>query len=664
MKKEYEALFTPLRIGNVEIRNRFAMAPMAMGQLDDHWAYKQESIDHFTERARGGTGLIITGANFIENRIEKHRKASFPCPLEDPQSYMTQLKKMSDNIHAYNSKLFVQLTAGLGRSAIPAMILDNTFVAPSATTNRWDPSIQHRALTTEEIYELIKDFATYAMLAKMGGADGIEVHAVHEGYLLDNFTMEYFNQREDEFGGDLMGRLRFPLAILQAVKQACGKDFPVILRFSLKSFIRAERHGILPGESYPELGRDIEEGLQFAKILTEAGYDALNVDAGSYDAWYWAHPPFFQDRGLYLPFAEKVKKVVKVPVLTAGRMGYPQLAAEALQEGKCDMVVLGRPLLADPEFVNKMRQGNIQDIRPCLSCHDGCFNRAHSMRLMSCAVNPQCNREKEAAFCKAEHTKSCLVIGGGPAGMEAARILALRGHTVTLVEKEKQLGGMYRWASVPEFKDDGKLLISWYEHQMERLKVQVELNSDIQAQDPRIEAADVVICATGSHAFLPPIKGIEYGVTAVDVLKGAVTAKKEATIIGGGLVGCELAIWLSQHGKSVRIIEMADTLMSTGAPADMNKQMILELLEHHQVEIRLQTKLQEIREHEIVVETQGAIQELASDCTILALGYRSNRSLYDQILLKAKDIYNIGDSSHPKDIMEGIWDAYELCSHL
>lgn len=648
----------------MEIRNRFAMAPMAMGQLDDHWAYKQESIDHFTERARGGTGLIITGANFIENRIEKHRKASFPCPLEDPQSYMTQLKKMSDNIHAYNSKLFVQLTAGLGRSAIPAMILDNTFVAPSATTNRWDPSIQHRALTTEEIYELIKDFATCAMLAKMGGADGIEVHAVHEGYLLDNFTMEYFNQREDEFGGDLMGRLRFPLAILQAVKQACGKDFPVILRFSLKSFIRAERHGILPGESYPELGRDIEEGLQFAKILTEAGYDALNVDAGSYDAWYWAHPPFFQDRGLYLPFAEKVKKVVKVPVLTAGRMGYPQLAAEALQEGKCDMVVLGRPLLADPEFVNKMRQGNIQDIRPCLSCHDGCFNRAHSMRLMSCAVNPQCNREKEAAFCKAEHTKSCLVIGGGPAGMEAARVLALRGHTVTLVEKEKQLGGMYRWASVPEFKDDGKLLISWYEHQMERLKVQVELNSDVQAQDPRIEAADVVICATGSHAFLPPIKGIEFGVTAVDVLKGAVTAKKEATIIGGGLVGCELAIWLSQHGKSVRIIEMADTLMSTGAPADMNKQMILELLEHHQVEIRLQTKLQEIREHEIVVETQGAIQELASDCTILALGYRSNRSLYDQILLKAKDIYNIGDSSHPKDIMEGIWDAYELCSHL
>ena len=320
MKKEYEALFTPLRIGNVEIRNRFAMGPMAMGQLTEHWAYAQESIDYFKERAKGGTGLIITGANFIENRIEKHRKASFPCPLEDPGEYMTQLKKMSDGIHSYGSKLFVQLTAGLGRSAIPAMILDNTFVAPSETTNRWDPSIKHRALTTEEVYELIKDFATCAMLAKMGGADGIEVHAVHEGYLLDNFTMEMFNQRNDEFGKDMMGRLRFPLAILKAVKKACGEDFPVILRFSLKSFIRSERHGILPGEDYPEMGRDIKEGLQFAKILTEAGYDALNVDAGSYDAWYWAHPPFFHERGLYLPFAQKVKEVVDVPVLTAGRM--------------------------------------------------------------------------------------------------------------------------------------------------------------------------------------------------------------------------------------------------------------------------------------------------------------------------------------------------------
>ena len=664
MKKSTEALFTPLRIGKLEIRNRFAMAPMAMGQLSDHWAYTQASIDYFKERAKGGTGLIITGANFIENKIEKHRKASFPCPMEDPQEYMTQLKKMSDGIHSYGSKLFVQFTAGLGRSAIPAMILDNTFVAPSPTTNRWDPSIAHRALTTEEIYELIKDFATCAVLAKMGGADGIEVHAVHEGYLLDNFTMELFNQREDEFGKDMMGRLRFPLAILKAVKQACGEDFPVILRFSLKSFIRSERHGILPGEDYPEMGRDIEEGLKFAKILTEAGYDALNVDAGSYDAWYWAHPPFFHDRGLYMPFAKKVKEVVNVPVLMAGRMGYPDLDEEAIHTDTCDMVVLGRPLLADPDYVNKLRLGNVEDIRPCLSCHDGCFGRAHQLRLMSCAVNPQCNREREAAFAKAEEKKTALVIGGGPAGMEAARVLALRGHDVTLVEKENHLGGMYTWASVPTFKDDGKLLIKWYDTQLHKLGVHICLNDTITAQDERIANADVVICATGSNPFLPNITGLDKAYTAVDVLKGDKQIKDHAVIIGGGLVGCELAIWLAQQGKKTTIIEMADKLMSSGAPADMNVQMIMELLEHHHTDIHLNTALREVKDTSIVVTVNGEQQELDAPEVIVALGYRSEQTLYHEIITKAKDIYNIGDSSHPKDIMEGIWDAYELCSHL
>lgn len=664
MEESKKILFEPIHIGKVEIRNRFAMSPMAMGRLDDHWAYAQESIDYFGERAKGGTGLIITGANFVDNRIEKHRKATFPCPMEDPEAYMNSLKKMSDKIHSYDSKLFVQFTAGLGRSAIPAMVLDNTYVAPSETTNRWDPSIKHRALTTEEIYELIKDFATCAYLAKMGGADGIEVHAVHEGYLLDDFTIEYFNRREDEFGQDQMGRLRFPLAILKAVKQACGKDFPVILRFSLKSFIRAERHGILPGEDYPELGRDIEEGLAFAKIFEQAGYDALNVDAGSYDSWYWAHPPFFQERGLYLPFSKQVKQVVKIPVLAAGRMGYPDLAAKAVTDGKTDMIVLGRPLLADPDFPNKVRKGREEDIRPCLSCHDGCFARAHQLRLMSCAVNPQCNREREAAFTKAEESRNCLVIGAGPAGMEAARVLALRGHHVTIIEKENMTGGLYRYAVIPEFKDDGKLLLTWYEGQLNELGVDLRLGYEAREDDPLIKAADVVICATGTQPFIPPIPGTERCLTAVDVLKNRDLAQGGACIIGGGQVGCELAIWLGQHGISASIVEMADKLMSTGAPADMNVQMIEELLEHYQTQIHLSSRLLEVNENSIKVQCGEEIRTLDAPHVILALGYRSQRCLYDKIRCQAAEVYNLGDSKQPANIMEGIWDAYELCSHL
>lgn len=663
MKQEYKKLFTPMMINRCEIRNRFAMAPMATAHVDENWAYKDESVDYFVERAKGGTGLIITGANFVENKIEKHMLASFPCPTEHPKEWMEATRKMADGIHAYDSKLFVQLTAGLGRSAIPMLILDNTYVAPSETTNRWDPRITHRALTTAEIYELIKQFATSAKLAQMAGADGIEVHAVHEGYLMDNFTMEHFNQREDEFGGDLMGRLRFPIAILKAVKQACGESFPVILRFSLKSFIKEERHGILPGENFPELGRDIEEGLQFVKILEEAGYDGFNVDAGSYDSWYWAHPPFFFKPGLYMEFAKQVKEVIHVPVLMAGRMGYPALDAEAVNTDVCDMIVLGRPLLADADFCNKMRKGEEADIRPCLSCHDGCFARTSALRHQSCAVNPQCNREREAAFERAEQKRKALVIGGGPAGMESARVLSLRGHEVTLCEAENRLGGLYWYASVPEFKDDGKLLLKWYEHQMKVLQVNVLLAHEVTSEDPLLQEADIVINATGSTTFIPPIKGVEYCSTAVEVLGGKETSQ-HVTLIGGGLVGCEMAIWLSSHGHQVTIIEMADKLMASGEPAPMNTQMIKELLEHHQVDIHLSAPLQEVTSNSIIIKEQGKDVTLPVESVVLALGYRANNSLYHAIAPEVKEIYNVGDSKRPKDIMEGIWDAYNLCAHL
>ena len=665
MNSKYKNLFTPMSIGKLRLKNRFAMAPMAMAQIDEGFAYKDASVDYFVERAKGGTGLIITGANFADNTIEKHLNASFPCPTVNPKQYMQQLKKMSDRIHAYGSKLFVQLTAGLGRSAIPDIILDGTYIAPSETTNRWNPEIKHRALTTEEVYGLIKSFATSAVIAKMGGADGIEVHAVHEGYLMDCFTMEHFNHRDDEFGGDMMGRLRFPIAILKAVKQACGEDFPVILRFSLKSFIKEERRGILPGEEndYKELGRDIEEGLKFAKILTEAGYDGLNVDAGSYDAWYWAHPPFFFKKGLYLDFARQVKAVVDKPVLCAGRLGDPDLAAEAVNSGATDMVVLGRPLLADPDFVNKLRRDEEDDIRPCLSCHDGCMNRGHHMQLQSCAVNPACNREREAEIRKADKSKNCVVIGAGPTGLEAARVLALRGYKVEILEKSDKIGGLYHYAVVPDFKDEGKDLLTWYAHTLHKLGVAITFGYEVKADDGKIKDADIVICATGAKTFVPPVPGIDRSISAVDALGGAALGD-EAVIIGAGQVGCELSIWLSKQGIKTTLVDMMDKLMALNAPADMNKHMIEELLDYHGTKKLLGRTLKEIKPSSIIVEKDGETEEIPAKTVISALGFRADSTLYDALWERGIEVYNIGDSRVAKDIMTGIWDAYELCSNL
>lgn len=665
MKDKFLPLFQPIKIGNTQIKNRLVMAPMAMAQIDENFVYKQESIDYFAERARGGVGLIITGANFVDNNIEKHIQSSFPCPTVKPSSYMKSMKKMTDTVHAYGAKLFVQLTAGLGRSAIPQMIAENTFIAPSETTNRWDPSLKHRAMTTEEIYAIISQFAASAKIAQMAGADGIEVHAVHEGYLLDCFTMEYFNKRTDEFGGSIEGRLRFPIAILKAVKQACDEDFPVMLRFSVKSFIKAERKGILPGEEddYRDLGRGYEEGLMFAKLLTESGFDALNVDAGSYDSWYWAHPPFFFEPGVYRRFARMVKETVSVPVLCAGKLGAPDNVADVITSGDADMVALGRPLLADPQFVSKLFQNEEEYIRPCLYCHEGCFGRPHHMQLQSCAVNPQCNREREASIEKAETFKKCLVIGGGPTGMEAARVLALRGHEVKLIEKQKHLGGLYYYAVIPGFKNDGKKLIAWYERTLAKLNVEITLGYELKEHDNIIGEADVIINATGSIPFKPGLPGIQLALTAVDALCGA-ALPDEVVIIGAGLVGCELSIWLGERGIKSTIIDMADKIMATGTPPDMNKQMITELMEKHEVNVLLSRKLHEIKPNKVIVSHNMEEEIIMSEKTILAMGYRPNALLYVELAAKGLNIYNIGDSNKPRDIMSGIWDAYELCSHI
>lgn len=664
MKTVYEPLFQPMKIGKVEVKNKFFLAPMAtIVETDENYCYTQQSIDYYVERARGGVGLLITGANWVDNDVEPHVACSFPCPNMLPGKYEKKAKEMTDRCHAYDTKIFLQLTAGLGRSALPGFVADN--VAPSATTNRWNPTIPCRELKTEEIEHIVEQFGNAAVIAKKSGFDGVEIHAVHEGYLLDCFTMALFNQRTDKYGGDLRGRLRFATEIVETIKAKCGDDFPVILRFSIKSYIKQLRQGAVPGEDFEELGRDIEEAKEVVKILQDAGYDAFDADAGTYDSWYWAHPPMYFGKGMYLPLVEKIRDVAKVPLLVAGRMDNPDMAVDAINKGLIDGVGLGRPLLSDPDYVNKLKDDCKEAIRPCLGCHDGCFGRLLEGGLGSCAVNPECGREITVGIKPATEKKNVVVVGGGPAGLESARVSALRGHKVTLFEANDKLGGQLLVAGQPKFKEDDLELATYYTKELERLGVDVRLNT--KADESAISALnpDTVFIAEGSTPVVPPIEGVDNADLACDVLTGKVVAKDNVVVIGGGLVGCELSLHLAQNGKHVTIVEALPDILKSGIHLPpMNEWMLRDLLAFNHVEIKGGAKVTNITDSSVTIVKDGQEETITTDQTVVAIGYKSKRDLFNQLRNKYTHVYNLGDGKEVRNIRGAIWDAYEVARNL
>ena len=665
MTSKYNNLFEPFKIGKLEIKNKFVMAPMGPGGLsNEDGAFNEKGVEYYVERAKGGTGLIITGICYVENEVEKKVMPSMPCPTLNPASFIKTAAQMTERVHAYDSKIFLQLTAGFGRVAIPA-VLKGDAVAPSPIENFWNPKIKCRELTTEEVEYIVKKFAEASVIAKMSGFDGVEIHAVHEGYLLDQFTIALFNKRTDKYGNDLMGRLRFPIEIVKAIKKACGDDFPVSLRYSVKSYIKGIRQGGLYEEEFEELGRDTEEGLQVAKILEEAGYDAFNADAGTYDSWYWNHPPMYQRKGLSLHLTGKLKEVVKVPVLVAGRMEDPDLASSALEEGMADAIVIGRGLLADPQLPNKIKAEKLDDIRPCLCCHDGCMGRIAQIKPISCAVNPQAGREAVYGLTPAEKPKKVMVIGGGVAGMEAARVSALRGHEVSLYEKSDSLGGVVLAGGVPDFKEADLRLVSWYEKQLKDLMVNVNLNSEVTKDLVDKIHPDVVIVATGSVPKTLNVPGIDKAVEAVDVLRGKAKVGDRVVVVGGGLVGCELALWLAKQGKQVTIVEVMEKILSAGLPIPhMNSAMLKDLLAYYKVNIKTKASVASIKDDEVVIKTESGEETIPADSAVIAIGYNPKNDLYKEIARNYPETYLLGDARKVQNIMYAIWDAYEVARNI
>ena len=662
---KYSKLFSPIKIGSITIKNRFAMAPMGpLGLADANGGWNQRGIDYYVERAKGGTGLIITGVTFFDQVVEKQDPSTVPNPLYKPVNFVKTSREMTERIHAYGSKIFLQLSGGFGRVTIPTNVGDIPPIAPSAIPHRWlDKTC--RAITVDEIHAIVKQFGEAAFHAKRAGFDGVQIHAVHEGYLIDQFAISMFNQRTDEYGGSLENRLRFAKEIVEEIKKTCGDDFPVTLRFSVKSMIKDWRVGALPGEDFEEKGRDTEEGLKAAKLLESYGYDALDTDVGTYDAWWWNHPPMYQKKGLYREYCKMVKEVVDIPVFCAGRMDNPDMALEAIENGECDVIDLGRPLLADPDYCNKLRCGKITQIRPCISCHEGCMGRVASYSLLNCAVNPQAARERVNAYEPILKKKKVLIVGGGVAGCEAARVLAIRGHQPVVYEKGSRLGGNLIPGGAPDFKEDDIALADWYTNELNRLGIHVHLNTELNEEEIKAMDYDTVILATGSKPKVFSLGDDSHTYTAEQVLLKQKDAGKKTVVVGGGLVGCETALWLAQNGIHVTIVEALDKVMAVNGPlCAANKEMLEALLPFNGVEIITGAKVTEFANGEVKVDTKEGSKTIMSDSVILSVGYKEENTLYNNLQFDIPDLYLLGDAKKVSNIMYAIWDAFEVANHI
>lgn len=638
------------------------MGPLCLADANVGW--NQRGIDYYVERAKGGTGLIITGVTFFDQVVEKQDPSTVPNPLYKPVNFVKTSREMTERIHAYGSKIFLQLSGGFGRVTIPTNVGDIPPVAPSAIPHRWlDKTC--RAIAVDEIHAIVKQFGEAAFHAKRAGFDGVQIHAVHEGYLIDQFAISMFNQRTDEYGGSLENRLRFAKEVVEEIKKTCGNDFPVTLRFSVKSMIKDWRVGALPGEDFEEKGRDTEEGLKAAKLLESYGYDALDTDVGTYDAWWWNHPPMYQKKGLYREYCKMVKEVVDIPVFCAGRMDNPDMALEAIENGECDVIDLGRPLLADPDYCNKLRCGKITQIRPCISCHEGCMGRVASYSLLNCAVNPQAARERVNAYEPILKKKKVLIVGGGVAGCEAARVLDIRGHQPVVYEKGSRLGGNLIPGGAPDFKEDDIALADWYTNELNRLGVHVHLNTELNEEEIKAMDYDTVILATGSKPKVFSLGDDSHTYTAEQVLLKQKDAGKKTVVVGGGLVGCETALWLAQNGIHVTIVETLDKVMAVNGPlCAANKEMLEALLPFNGVEIITGAKVTEFANGEVKIDTKEGSKTIMSDSVILSVGYKEENTLYNNLQFDIPDLYLLGDAKKVSNIMYAIWDAFEVANHI
>ncbi len=686
MDQKLQPLFTPWKIGNCEIKNRIVLTSMGGTDL-----FGWMEINHFDkdgakfimEVAKNNCGLVLPGCQPVYNPM-------FGQWLENNKKMFKDLAKWMPEFHKTGAKLFVQLTAGFGRSftvssmmetlyntpvvnvlSKPFMNLDKITATASPSPNRWSDKLPSREMTKKEIDRFVQSFAKSAKLLKDAGVDGVEVHAVHEGYLLDQFTLKYVNKRTDEYGGSFENRYRFAVDIVKAIKKECGQDFPVSLRYSVLSKTKGFRQGAIPGEDYVEAGRDMEESEKAIKYLSDAGYDMFNCDNGTYDAWYWAHPPVYMPENCNLADVEHIKQFTDKPVVCAGRLN-PRVAADSIAAGKLDGAGFARPFLADQEWVTKLMNDKEEEIRPCILCHNGCFNMSHykgvpndqdlsdSLHMSRCAVNAETMQWKKHYIKKTNSPKTVHIVGGGVGGMEAARVLKLRGHNPIIHEKSGVLGGTFIPASAESYKGKLRELLDWYRLQMKKLNIEVKFNDEIK---DIAEFGDApVIIATGSVPVkLRKLPGFDKTVEGCEFLNGEKQVGDTVAVIGGGLTGCEIAYEIALQGKKPIIVEMKDDLVSQKGVCLANSSYLREWFELNKVPVYLETALKEVKDGSIVcADKAGKTFEIPCDSVISCVGYIPNPLTKDG----GKNVYLVGDCLAIGNLRSVVWRAYDVAMSI
>ena len=697
MNPKYEALFTPWKIGNVEIPNRIVQCSMGgtslFGWMEPSHLDK-EAAYFLLNRAQDGVGLILPGMQCIKDAIGGRW-------LYQNEKMFKDLKKYMEEFHKTGSKLFVQLAAGMGRSmaitkpmilllqhpvlgkiASPVADLDYITASASATPNRWYDEIKSRPMTVKEIQDQVEAFAKTSKKLMEAGVDGVEIHAVHEGYLLDQFTISNMNYRTDQYGGSFENRFRFPVEIVQAIKAACGPDFPVSLRYSVVSKTKDWGKGAMPYEKdFKEFGRDMEESERAIKYLADAGYDMFNCDNGTYDAWYWAHPPQYMPDNCNLEYVEHIKKFTDKPVVCAGRMD-PVKAAEEIAAGKLDAVAIARQNLVDHEWIHKILEGREDEIKPCIRCHNGCFNMAKfagtpniqhlgdSLHLARCALNPTTMQHNKYKIVPAKSPKKVAIIGGGIGGMECALVLTQRGHKPVIFEKTNELGGLFLTASAMTFKENDKDLITWYKREIEKAGIEVRFNTEVNDLNT-LRGFDEIIVATGSvPRTMPQIKGFEKALTFTQVLKEKHELGDKVLFIGGGQSSCEAAYdLLLNFGKHPIIVEYANDLVAAQATCLANTSYLRDAMEYHKVPVYLHSTVTEITDKGCTVKNVQTGETFFVECdnVVNGIGFVPTPVGGKTASRKVKGretIHRVGDCVAIGNLRTVIWRAWDVCMKI